>query len=148
MANVTVAEARARWVGHVFDSRTFRVDEQRMLGWAQACGETDPRFVDPAHPDFQAHPTFTAQFMSARLLPEGFPTFSKRGMDGGKAVELLRPVRACDVLTGTAEVHDVYEKTGRSGTMVFIVHRMTFTNQDDEEVAVVDWRMMQALGTK
>jgi hypothetical protein len=39
-------------------------------------------------------------------------------------------------------VHDVYEKTGRSGTMVFIVFRTTLTNQRGEMVAVVDQKMM------
>jgi hypothetical protein len=39
-------------------------------------------------------------------------------------------------------VHDVYEKTGRSGTMVFIVFRTAVTNQRGEMVAVVDQKMM------
>jgi hypothetical protein len=37
---------------------------------------------------------------------------------------------------------DIY-KTGRSGTMLFIVHRMEFSNQRGEPVSVVDWRMVQ-----
>jgi hypothetical protein len=39
-------------------------------------------------------------------------------------------------------VHDIYEKTGRSGTMVFIVFRTTVSNQRGETVSVVDQRMM------
>jgi hypothetical protein len=44
-----IAAARARWVGHEFDLSTFSMDADRMVGWAEACGETDPRFVDPDH---------------------------------------------------------------------------------------------------
>ncbi len=43
---------------------------------------------------------------------------------------------------GRSEIHDVYEKTGRSGSMLFRVHRMTFSNQSGEVVSVVDWRMV------
>ena len=38
---------------------------------------------------------------------------------------------------------DVYAKTGRSGTMVFIVNRMTFSDQQGQPVATVDWRMIR-----
>ena len=96
-----------------------------------ACGETDPRFVDPDHPDFQAHPNFTACLSTGRMLPEDFPKIgSGFGIDGGKTVEIHGPVRPGDTLTATASIHDVYDKTGRSGTMVFVIHRMDFTNQD------------------
>jgi flagellar biosynthesis component FlhA len=39
-------------------------------------------------------------------------------------------------------VHDVYEKTGRSGIMSFVVLRALVTNQGGERVAEVDQRMV------
>ena len=39
-------------------------------------------------------------------------------------------------------LHDVYEKTGRTGTMVFVVVRYTLSNQRGEQVAIVDNRFM------
>ncbi|MFN0089819.1 MAG: MaoC family dehydratase N-terminal domain-containing protein [Acidimicrobiales bacterium] len=140
-----IRAVKAEWVGHEFERAEFRIDGQRMLDWAAAVGETDPRFTDPDHPDFQAHPAFPAQFGPRHMLPKNFPAIgnTKRGMDGGKAIELHRPIRAGDVLTAASELADVYEKTGRSGTMIFIVHRMSFTNQAGEPVATVDWRMMR-----
>lgn len=148
MANVdNIEDVKKQWVGYEFDQTTFEVHQERMLDWAQACGETDPRFVDPAHPDFQAHPTYTAQYGSRRILPEGFPQLGNgRGIDGGKAVEVHRPIRPGDVLTASSQLADIYEKTGRSGTMIFIVHRMTFTNQNGEPAATVDWRMIRETG--
>ena len=65
------------------------------------------------------------------------------GFDGGKCVEVTGPVRPGDTLTAKSLIADIYEKTGRSGTMVFIVHRMVFTNQKGEPVSTVDWRLIQ-----
>jgi len=146
MADVDLEALRAEWVGWEFDRSEFVVDRQQMLDWAEACGETDPRFCDPDHADFQAHPSFTTKFSSRRVLPKGFPSIGGgRGIDGGKAVEVSGPVRAGDVLTASSHIADIYEKTGRSGTMVFIVHRMVFTNPDGDEVATVDWRMIRSM---
>jgi acyl dehydratase len=143
-ASTEVQEAKARYVGFVFDTATFTADEAKMVAWAQACGETEPRFTDPTDSDFQAHPTFTAHFVSRRILPEDFPKIGgPRGIDGGKAVEVHQPIRPGDELKASATIADIYEKTGRSGTMTFIVQRMSFTNQRDEPVATVDWKMIR-----
>jgi hypothetical protein len=140
-------EVKQQWVGVEFDRAEFAVDQQRMLDWAMACGETEPRFTDPDHPDFQAHPTFATCMSHGPALPEGFPRLGNgQGMDGGKGVTVHQPIRAGDVLTGRSHIADVYAKTGRSGTMIFIVHRTNFANQHGDAVATVDWRMIQRTG--
>jgi acyl dehydratase len=139
-----IGELREQWVGHEFDLSTFNVEAEKMLAWAEAVGETDPRFTDSNHPDFQAHPNFTAHLVSNRVLPEDFPQIGgPRGIDGGKAVEAHRPIRDGDVLEASTTIADIYTKTGRSGTMIFIVQRMSFVNQDRETVSTVDWRMIR-----
>jgi hydroxyacyl-ACP dehydratase HTD2-like protein with hotdog domain len=122
------------------------VVEEEMLAFARACGETDPRFSDPAHPDFQAPPTYTARFLGRRVLPENFPSPMGRSFDAGKTVTVRLPVRRGDVLVAHSRIHEVYQKTGRSGSMTFIVHRMEFENQRGEIVSVVDWRMVRREG--
>ncbi len=140
-----LAQVKADWVGKTFQHDTYTVELQVLLDWATSCGETDPRFVDPAHPDFQAHPTFTASLNSGPILPKGFPELGNgRGIDGGKSVEVHAPVRPGDVLSADSLIADIYAKTGRSGTMIFIVHRMNFSNQAGEPVATADWRMIRA----
>jgi acyl dehydratase len=139
---------RAEWVGREFDLSTFTMDAERMVAWAEACGETDSRFTDTGHADFQAHPTFTTHCMSRRALPAGFPGIGgNQGFDGGKAVEVHGPIRPGDELRAVTTIADIYAKTGRSGTMTFIVQRMTFVNQRDEPVATVDWRMIRSGGS-
>ena len=144
---MNVTELRETWLGRQFDRAEFEVDLEEMLEWADACGETDPRFTDPSHPDFQAHPGFTAKYASRRTLPSDFPDIGDgRGVDGGKGVESLAPIRRGDTLTATSLIADIYEKTGRSGTMIFIVHRMKYENQRGEPVSTVDWRMIRNAG--
>ncbi|MEM8923217.1 MAG: MaoC family dehydratase N-terminal domain-containing protein [Actinomycetota bacterium] len=140
---VDLPAIRGEWVGYQFAREEFAITRDDMLGWAEACGETDPRFVDPDHDDFQAHPAFTTHLVTGRILPEGFPRIKGRSIDGGKAVHVTGPVREGDTLVGEATIDDVYDKTGRSGRMVFVVQRMSFTNQRGEHVANVDWRMIR-----
>ena len=144
MADVDIQAVRQEWVGRVFQQLDLAVDRDRMLEWAIACGETDPRFVDPDHPDFQASTAFPTHVNAARVLPDDFPLFgSGRGIDGGKSIQWHRPMRPGDRLQATVQIADIYEKTGRSGTMVFIVNRMTFTDPRGHIVATVDWRMIR-----
>ena len=141
-----LAAIRDRWVGVEFDVATFEIDPARMVAWAESCGDTDPRFIDPSNPDFQAYPNFTAQLTTHRVLPDDFPKIGPGfGIDGGKSVECLAPIRVGDTLTGTATIADIFDKTGRSGTMVFIVQRMTYHNQRGEHVSTVDWKMIRQL---
>ena len=139
-----LAQVRGDWLGRELHRASYVIDQQAMLDWAEACGEVDPRFTDPSHPDFQAHPVFAGQFMQRQILPDDFPQLGDGpSIDGGKSVEVTRPIRAGEELDATSTVAEVYDKTGRSGTMYFIVHRTTFRDRDGQEVAVVDSRMIQ-----
>jgi hypothetical protein len=144
MSDVDIDALREQWVGTVFQEIDLVVDEERMLEWAITCGETDPRFIDPSHPDFQASTSFPTHINAARMLPDDFSEIgSGRGIDGGKSIAWHRPMRAGDQLHATVEIGDIYAKTGRSGTMVFIVNRMTFLDAARQPVATVDWRMIR-----
>lgn len=139
-----VAKLKEEWVGKEFDAREFEISREAAIEFALACGESDPRFTDPDDDDFQAPKTFVAQFMGGRIFPETLSPLMRSGhpFDAGKRVEPHAPIRAGDRLVGRSQIHDIYEKTGRSGPMLFLVHRMTFTNQNDALVSIVDWRMV------
>jgi acyl dehydratase len=145
---VDIRQINEQWVGTPCGTTTYEVDAERLLAFATACGETDPRFVDPASPDFQAAPGFTTIVVSGRgadSFPEGFPRLEGRSIDGGKSVEIHAPIRPGDTLRGDQKIADIYEKTGRSGRMVFVVHRTEFTNQHGDPVTTVDWRWITNL---
>jgi hypothetical protein len=136
-------ELKDRFQGTVFDEVEVEAPLDEMLEFALACGESDPRYTDTSHPDFQAPVNFTTKYHGARMLPADFPEFDITTMiDAGKAVTRHAAVRPGDVLTANSFLHDIYEKTGRSGVMLFLVHRMEFRNQQKELVSTVDWRLI------
>jgi acyl dehydratase len=130
-------------VGQEFDHTVFPpVTVEQIVAYATACGETDPRWTRRG-PDLVAPPTFALSLRGRHFMPKHMPaTLGQHMFDAGKDIEIGVPVVAGDVLTTTSTVHDVYEKTGRSGRMTFVVFRTTVTNQRDETVAVVDQKMM------
>jgi hypothetical protein len=143
---VDVGSLKEKWTGWEFDEVDFEIDAEQLVEFSAACGETLPKFLDPANPDFQAPPSFCAKFHGERQLPDGFPMERSKSFDGGKSVEHLGLIRPGDTIKAKSSIHNIFEKTGRSGGMMFVVHRMRFFNQRSELVSVVDWQMIQKLG--
>ena len=141
-----ISDLKEKWTGWSFDEVRFEIDAGQLVEFALTCGETVPRFTDPQDADFQAAPSYSARFHGQKQLPDGFPVSMETSFDGGKTVERKAPIRPGDVLVARSRIHDIFEKTGRSGGMMFVVHRMEFTNQDDVLVSIVDWKMIQKLG--
>ncbi|MBW2499335.1 MAG: MaoC family dehydratase N-terminal domain-containing protein [Deltaproteobacteria bacterium] len=138
-----VKELKDRFTGFVFDEIDMDVEAESLRDFALACGETLARFTDPADPDFQSVPNYTTRIHGTRSMPEDFPIDPHRCFDAGKSVEVHAPVRPGDKVVGRSEIADIYEKTGRTGAMLFIVHRMNFYNQRGDHLATVDWRLVQ-----
>src|SRR5262249_58189054 len=105
---------------------------------AAASGEGRPT----GDAELVAPPTFVVRLRGRHFMPASLAQFGRAGFDAGKDIELGAPIRVGDVLTASSTVHDIYEKTGRSGTMAFIVLRTTVTNQRNERVAIIDQKMM------
>ncbi len=135
---------REQFAGREFDSKEFSFDAQDAITWARACGETEARYLDSSHPDFQAPPTITAMFVGGRTLPEDYPRDAFVNMfDAGKCVTALAPIRPGERIVGKSQIANFYEKTGRSGPMLFMVHRMEFFDEKGTLVSTVDWRLVQ-----
>jgi acyl dehydratase len=132
-------------LGEVFDESTSEpVTREEIREYAELVGETDPRFFadEPIAP-----PTFVVRFRGPRFSHPSLPASDvRRGFDAGKDIRFGVAVRPGDVIHTRNELHDLYEKTGRSGTMVFVVSRQTMTNQRGETVAVIDSRYMMRGG--
>ncbi|MFN8643286.1 MAG: MaoC family dehydratase N-terminal domain-containing protein [Candidatus Binatia bacterium] len=131
------------FVGQEFDVSVFpAVTAEQIVAYARACGESDPRWTQPG-PDLVAPPTFALSLRGKHFMPKNLPVeFGRHAFDAGKDIAVGVSVVPGDVLTATSTVHDVYEKTGRSGRMTFVVFRTTVTNQRQQTVAVVDQKMM------
>lgn len=136
-------------LGQEFDRADYGpITAEELISFARALGEGDPFYLDESaaasRGGFRAHPAFVTKLRGDRALPD-FVVKQMRtgGFDAGKDIEFGAPIRPGDVLRIRSSVHDIYEKTGRSGTMVFLVLRTEIHNQEGEMVAIVDQRMMQ-----
>lgn len=130
-------------LGAEFDRAVYGpVTAEELIEFARAL-DAGPEYTTPAA-DLVAHPTFCVSYKGNKFFPDNLPRnlLGRMSFDAGKDVELGEPIRPGDMVTVVSTLHDVYEKTGRSGTMVFVVVRFTLTNQHDQLLARVDNRFM------
>jgi hypothetical protein len=60
----------------------------------------------------------------------------QRVLNGGSEARYFTPMRPGDVIRSGTKLVYVYEKTGRLGTMMFLINETTWTNQKGEVVKV------------
>jgi acyl dehydratase len=117
-----------------------------IADYCVAVGETNPLYTDDVAAQAGPYGGLTAP---PAMLPS--LTFGGRGPGGagldakvqfgntamfaGARLETFAPVRPGDTITARVQVKEVFPKTGRSGTMLFLVHRTSYTNQDGVQVA-------------
>ena len=151
---VITDEAR-EWANSSFPRYVFDVGRRDIQKYAHAIGETNPIHFDPAaaaaegYSDIVAPPFFPyvirmhASHMVGKdqLEPDGSATAdvpplpTTRAMAGEITIELGDPIVAGDVITLDKRIIDLFEKEGRSGTLVFVKMEFTFTNQQGDVVA-------------
>jgi len=130
-------------LGVHYPAGSFQVEADTIVKYALATGQTNPIYKDEAaakaagHPALVAPPTFCTIFVRGLGRPDIKLNFGRLGFHAGEAVEELAPIYAGDTLTATTRLKDVYTKTGRSGTMAFVVWETAFNNQHGQTVAVV-----------
>ncbi len=131
-------------VGEEFDHTEFPpVTAAQIRAYADAYGERNVGWTSASDDELVAPPTFALSLRGRHFMPKQLPKdLGRNSFDAGKDIEIGVPVRPGDILTARSTVHDVYEKTGRTGAMTFVVFRTTVTNHRGERVAVVDQKMM------
>ncbi|MFV2090987.1 MAG: MaoC family dehydratase N-terminal domain-containing protein [Pseudomonadales bacterium] len=137
MSQLDLDALREEFLNIEFEERSFELEADKIAEYAKACGELAPRYTDPSDPDFQAPPTFASSLQRGRGLPDNFPKLPGLGMDAGKAMESMKPIRP-GRLSGKTHLHDVYAKTGRSGRMIFMVTRMALFDDEGTHLANAD----------
>jgi acyl dehydratase len=138
-------------LGKVYDRLTYpTVTADELTNYARCLGIADPIYLDEAsakqgpYGGLVAFPTYVVKLRGGKMMPdEVVREMSRGGFDAGKDIEFLEPIRPGDTLTASSTILDIYEKTGRSGSMWFVVFRTEVRNQRDEVVANVDSRIMQ-----
>ena len=119
-------------IGRVLSTGSATVTAEHVAAFARALGDPNPLYVDAnaaARGPFGgivAPPTYPIAFMT-QAMAGGMDTFLELGLNfmtlvhGEQEFEYRRPIRAGETLTLTGRIADVYEKTGGSGTLDFVV---------------------------
>ena len=129
--------------GKEHEAGPFEVTQEMIQAFSRSIREANPLYTDEAaaraagYRSLVAPPTLCTVFVRRVSLPDIRLKFGRLRFHAGQRVQPRAPIVAGDFLTASSHLKEVYPKTGRSGTMVFIVWETTFRNQDEVVVADV-----------
>ncbi|MGA2410633.1 MAG: MaoC family dehydratase N-terminal domain-containing protein [Candidatus Binataceae bacterium] len=130
-------------IGRVIEGkRQLQVTDEMITAYCAAIGDTNPLYAAGAAGARSAPPGFAGIFRLEDRIFDNLPKFGKRRLAGGIDIEFLLPIRAGDTISTVTEVREIYEKTGRTGPMVFIVLRSALKNQNGDIAAYLDHRFV------
>jgi len=123
-----VERLRAR-IGQKGSPTEATVEAGHLKRFVEAIGDPNPRWTK------EAPPTFLVALAPASMHLDEAEEYGKGWLNGGNRFEYFEPVRVGDRITATSSVADVYEKTGGSGSLLFIIFETDYVNQDGRSVA-------------
>ncbi len=138
-ASAITDEMRA-FIGVESGPRSYEISAWDIARFACAIGDDNPLYTDEAaardsrHGGLIAPPTFLRSLIPgpyARRFPEPFAHI----LDAGSQYVFNHAVRAGDRITVTRKITDLFEKSGRLGTMLFKVTAISYVNQLGQTVA-------------
>lgn len=141
-----VGEDKVPWnqelIGKEFARIEQHVTREMLLDYAAMMGSRNPIYVKPeaaqahGYRDIIALPTFITTQSTQPLTPPELE-FTGLGINAGYHCMFYGVIYPGDTLVYSTCLADMYEKTGRSGTMRFAVRSTTVTNQHGEVIAVM-----------
>jgi len=123
-----VERLRAR-IGKAEPATEATVEAGHLKRFVEAIGDPNPRWVH------EAPPTFLVALVPVSMHLEEAEEYGKGWLNGGNRFEYIEPVKVGDRITATGRVADVYEKTGGSGSLLFIIFETEYVNQHGRTVA-------------
>ncbi len=129
--------------GKEHEAGPFEVTKEMVQSFSRSIGESGAIHNDESaaqaagYNSVVAPPTLCTLYVRRVKLPDINLKFGSTRFHAGQRVQSKAPIVAGDSLTASSHLKEVYPKTGRSGTMVFIVWETTFRNQNGQVVADV-----------
>ena len=134
-------------LGKEYPPYAVTVERGKIKEFARAIGDDDPLYLDDrvgaasAWGDVIAPPTFSITFRdeaadTAAFLKE-LGTDISRILHGEQEFEIFRPLQPGQTYLCRAKIVEIYEKTGRSGPMAFVVRETTIADGSNEIVATM-----------
>ena len=130
-------------LGKEYNTGPFHVSADLIRDYCRALGETNPIYTDEeaakkaGHAGLVAPPALCSVFVRQVTTPDIKLNFGTLRFHAGQMVAPEADIIAGDSLSASTFLKEVYPKTGRTGTMVFMVWETVFTNQRGERVADV-----------
>lgn len=130
-------------IGRQSEPRRELVTRRDIRKYAVATGNRQRKYLDgdQAPPMFHV-PLFWDVVELDELSPDGvaidtlLPKFPlEKAMAGGLEIEYHKPIHPGDWLTATRTLTDIYEKSGRSGPLIF--YEVVMDVVDDDEQLVI-----------
>ena len=129
-------------VGVESEPEFWDVEKGHIRRHAEAVGDPNPLWRDEAyarktrHGGIIAPPLFLIDVGLVNLVDRLVEmTPEKANINGGTELDFYGPMKAGDTITTVAKLADVKEKVGKSGSMIFLLIEVTYTNQEGELVA-------------
>ena len=130
-------------IGKQVEVGSVTVTREMIAEYCRAIGERNPLYTDDEaakrgpHGGIVAPPAILLR-MRFELGLDPKVKFGNVTFHAGERLESFEPVRPGDTLTAYGQAKDVYEKTGRSGRMVFVVRRLDYRNQHGRLIAAIE----------
>ncbi|MBI1845550.1 MAG: MaoC family dehydratase N-terminal domain-containing protein [Candidatus Rokubacteria bacterium] len=131
--------------GREYPPYVITVERGKIKEFARAIGDPNPFHQDDAvgaaseWGDLIAPPTFAITFRhdDGGAMLRDLGTDISRVLHGEQEFELFRPIKPGETYLCRPRVADVYEKTGKSGPMAFVVRETVVTDRSNEIVATI-----------
>jgi acyl dehydratase len=131
-------------LGKEYPPFAVTVERGKIKEFARAIGDANPLYLDDrvgaASPwgDIIAPPTFAITFKDENADTGAFlqelGTDISRILHGEQEFEQYRPMRPGETFLCRSKIVDVYEKTGKSGAMAFVVRETSISDRANEVV--------------
>ena len=140
--NELISDEAKSWIGRSAEPFHVEISRRDIVKYSIATEQQQEKFLkgDEAPPMFMFGALRPLVPMDD-LGPDGIPPDSflpelplKRVMAGGTEMRFHRPVKPGDNLIATRSLHDLYEKQGKTGPLIFAVYNLSVENEDGELV--------------
>jgi acyl dehydratase len=131
-------------VGQPMEPEVWEAGREHIKWFAQAIGDPNPLWQDKAYASKSRYKNIIAPPLF--LIDSGLVKLVGRLVDmaphlaninGGTEIEYFRPIEAGDTITTVAKLADAQLKKGKTGSLIFLVFEVTYTNQSGGLVAIL-----------
>jgi acyl dehydratase len=133
-------------VGKEYPPFVVTVERGKIKEFARAIGDLNPFYIDDRvgqaseWGDIIAPPTFATTFRDEGGSEAFFRDLGidiSRVLHGEQEFEMARPIQPGQTYLCRSRIVDIYEKTGKSGPMAFVVRETAITDRQNEIVGTM-----------